>query len=309
MIRKSAYETTACQNYVMDKVSRGLGLLMGWRGGRVLPLDVDHAYYVDSKLSSATDVEIPAFAHPIEVVHQGHTDWIVDQRPNTRVDMRSLQSVVVSQSDFVFNNVRAQLSVVYADEGGRMYLERTGDLAMQVYSAWISENLGRRFSLDHGTQYRVSILAGIYFVSMYMPDSDWGQEERLLIAKKVAEGLRVNAEDVLNLLEHMEGGFVSMEDWCQVTRRLSENLRLKDLDVALLYTLLGGTWSGYNAREVACVALEHIPTFLSMLYVGLSERGFNNTAFVKLVQRKGKREGAEFQQRVKGIFLSYRRKD
>lgn len=305
MLKFSAYDTLPCSGYVMDKAKKEVAHLVEWDTHGLEKFNLKGTFGISGAVTLDNSLDIPSFAHPVSVQTRTGTVWVNDLRACTKLDMKSMKTLVINHGEYAFQMNRTQLCKVFAEANGRMYLERLSNLPLQVYSGWVSENIARRFALDHGTQYRVMLQAAVFYCSLFIDHADWSDEEEALISRKVSEALHCKAEDVFDLIRELEGGYTGIEHFCQALPRLSENIRLKDFNTGLLYTLIGGTWSGYNAREVACVALEHVPTFLAMIYMGLIERSWNQTAFVKLVHRKGKREAQEWQQKLTGIYLSF----
>jgi hypothetical protein len=62
-----------------------------------------------------------------------------------------------------------------------------------------------------------------------------------------------------------------------------------------LFTVLGGTWFGANAKELVAVALEHPPTWISILLAAFTERSFRNSQLGKLAERgSNKKTGEDF---------------
>lgn len=121
------------------------------------------------------------------------------------------------------------------------------------------------------------------------------------MAMYVTRELGVKGNDVYDIMDNI-GELKGVEDFCGLVVSLSENVRLQDFNVGLLFTILGGTWSSYNAREIACVALEYPPAFFNMVTFAINNRSVGQSAFAKLVQRKGKRELNEWVPKLRHIF-------
>ena len=54
---------------------------------------------------------------------------------------------------------------------------------------------------------------------------------------------------------------------------------------------MGNTWFGANAKEILAVALEHPPTWLSLVYIALKERSYKNTSLAKIALRYALNKG------------------
>ena len=54
--------------------------------------------------------------------------------------------------------------------------------------------------------------------------------------------------------------------------------KLKFMD---LFNLLASSWGGVNGRENVGVALEHLPTFIAMLFMGIADRSYRKTVITQ----------------------------
>lgn len=301
MIFKSPYQTTALKNHVTNNV---VERIKGYKWETELFLSETSPKSERTKYLAATMVnnDIPQWAHPLEV----EGIWYVDQRPCTKINMQTRGTIITNAADYNFNKIRNYLCALFSDNYTRSYLDNISSLPMIVFAGWITENIGKKLSLDHGTEYKISILSAIYYQSLFIESGLWNEDTKKQIALKINRGMRINTEDIFELLDQIEEGFTGIDSFCKYVVTLSQNVRTESINVPLLYTLIGGTWLGFNSRETACVALEHIPTFLAMLYASTAERGFNASTFTKLAHRKGKREGEEFIKKINALTLSFK---
>lgn len=299
--KHGAYGTLATNGVNLDKIHTSIEKYNVWKekdGVGIAGYDYPEVSAVLTD-DAAQSSEVNAFAHPIYVKEK----WWFDARPFTKFDMRNLQTIVSNLNEFKFNFDRTKLCRIFSDAVGINYLRDISDLPMTVYASWISENVGRRFSLDHGAQYRLMLLSAIqYYGYFHLGPLDDDLKNRAAI--RISRALRASAQDVLGILDEMEE-FGNITEFCRLVREVVGSVRLQNFDVGLLFTILGGTWLGYNAREIACVALEHPPTFISMVNMACNERGFSASPFSKLVQRKGKKEAGEFSTKLNNIYLSF----
>jgi hypothetical protein len=68
-------------------------------------------------------------------------------------------------------------------------------------------------------------------------------------------------------------------------QEITDSVRLKDFNAGVLFTLLGNTWFGANAKEMIAVATEHPPTWIAMLLSAFTERTFKNSQIAKILER------------------------
>ena len=109
-------------------------------------------------------------------------------------------------------------------------------------------------------------------------------------------------EEVFEILEaHPE--MDSIETFCKAAKDATQNTRLEDLNVGLLISMIATTWTGVNSREIAAVALEHVPTFVMMAYGAFTERSYKFSALSKITERfKGKKGEENFIRNLKRLI-------
>ena len=292
MLINSAYEALATKGYRVDNVVTGIKKY----GASFKEDAVKAVRFIDAAVQAGS-IDVDSFLHPIKV----DDVWYVDARHCTKLDMRSMQTLVSNAMDYAFTLDRARMCALFDSERGKNWLMSQG-LLVKSFSSWIAETVARRFSLDHGTQYRLTIASAVYWYSLALKLEEWNEDNKNRIAMNINRELNIDSIDVFAMIDLIEEPFKGIEDFCSFVAGKLENVRLEKFNAVLLFTLVGGTWMGYNAREVACVALEHVPTFASMVHMAAFERGFNGTVFTKLVERKGKRDFTDFHTKVDTYF-------
>ena len=68
----------------------------------------------------------------------------------------------------------------------------------------------------------------------------------------------------------------------------SGNSRLESLNSGILITILGNTWYSINAKELIAVGLEHVPTYLSVIYAAVTQKNFRSSIIAKIAERYSK---------------------
>lgn len=302
MIKISAYETTPCRGYQIDKIEKELKVAFLPNGeseyGNRLTV-VDALFNNDS-----ASLKLPSFAHP--VFNEGTNKWTIDIRPFTAIDMRTMKCVIKDPSEVKFNKLRGELCAVFEKESGRNYLRDLSSVIVTVFSSWISENIARRFSLPADAQYRLYIYAAVYYQSLFYDIAEDDEMAKQQIALRLSRDMKVKSEDVFSVMDSIEEESILNMDinvFCQYAQHVTGSIRLEKFNPALLYTIIGGTWLSFNAREVACVALEHVPTFIAMVAQSAQSRGHTVSPFAKLVTRKSKRELEDLGQKLNNILV------
>jgi hypothetical protein len=89
------------------------------------------------------------------------------------------------------------------------------------------------------------------------------------------------------------GDIKSITDFCNKVPQILENIRLNDFNLGVLLTIIANSWYGLNSREILAVALEHPPTWCSLVYGSLTERTFKNSMIARVAERYGKNGNAD----------------
>lgn len=300
MINLSAYQTTACKGYLVDKIANSL-MITRTNFEYDNPIKNSPLAAITAKASidnsSSIYSNISTFSHPLIIGDNENRVTFVDLRPFTKIDMRSQECIISNRAEYSFMVLRGNLQIAFYTDNGRVYLRDTSPTLMQIYATWISENISRRFSLDAGAQYRLYIFSAVFYQSLFM-SGELGDRDVEAMVLRITRDLRVKAEDVFDVIDQVglttDGNepliMMTLPKFCEYLPKVTGSVRLDNFSPAILFTLVGGTWLGYNAREVACVALEHIPTFIAMVYASANNRSFSVSNFSKLTLRFLKRE-------------------
>lgn len=295
-IRHTAFDTTHCNGFVLNKTQAALkaATAMG-----VLS-------YVSPDMSVVMDGDnyrdaIPAFTHPMLIepykqkhdTHNGPGNVLaVDVRRFGKWSQIKNGWNTMNATEYQMAMLRMRLNSVWLKEDPG-YLRNFSSLPIKVFSSWISESIGRRFGLEPVEQMKLSILSAIFYASNFSNDADPSESDRVRMSGAISRDLGVIQTDVLDILDkypHIAG----VDDFCKFASDVVSTVRLKELNKGLLYACVGGTFFGVNMAEILAVALEHPPTWLAVLYMAGTDRSYRNTQLSKIFERHGAR-GADQQ--------------
>lgn len=307
-IHHTAYTTTVCDGF-KEQVRKIVDAIREAQAREYLqPIDLCLAIRTTTGAVGA----VPAFNHPMylgkEETYRGsdksHTIHnyesillAVDLRPACRTERNN--GVLGSNNEFrVVNSLmyksrlyRAALNTVWIQQGPAAIRTLT-PMAMSVFASWVSETLSRRYGLDPATQYNLMILAAIFYSSNHYDGLEYDKvtENRQLAA--IATSLKVDLNDVLKAYDSTKL-ILSISDFCKKAREYLNNVRLEELDVGIMIQLMKGTWFGDNAAENVAVALEHPPTWLSLLLEAYTYTSMKNSIIARICERRQHKEGLE----------------
>ena len=294
---KSAYDTTVCKEYQVGKcaleMARYIGVYgVGVAGGRSQLVAVPGADEYNSFVLMPGVVDIPPFAHPLKINdYQNKPTWVVDNRNFMRISQEGTP-VPVDRLACRFNEVRLGLQCVW-DVEEPLYINNLGNFQLMLFARWVSEAITRRCGLPPETQMRVSVLCAFHYLCMFRDFTEtmeYGEE--LKMSAQISRATFVPAAEVMSILSDIRPT-ISINDFVTLLKEQSQSVRLSTMNLALLYTIIGGGWFGTNSRELLAVALEHPPTWVTIITMARAERGYRKTVIGEMVTRYDKGDDAK----------------
>jgi hypothetical protein len=233
-----------------------------------------------------SESNIPLFAHPIVFEHSGHSYIVSDIRPVVKVNSDSEYGFDIrNKIDFDFIKYRLIMNLIWLNDGA-MSLKNDLGLAGVVFAAWMSDSIGRRFGLDPRDQLLLMIVSHYYYQSLFY--NEINEDIKQTFAVHTIKATRAPSELVLDIFDRI-GEMGSIADYCNNVKAVVENIRLKDLNAGLVITLMGNSWFGLNSKEVLAVAIEHPPTWVSLVYTVLKEKTYRNSQLARVAERYTKK--------------------
>lgn len=288
-INKTAYETTACVGYRIDKTTAALKVAFHTGG-----LEYDPTYNIYKLFDrNAACNDVPAFAHPIAININEADMLFIDVRSFGKWDDGANEFKVRNEIDNTLLVARAKLNSIWINETPT-WLRDVSPAPMALFASWISEAVGKRFALDPKEQFNLGILAAIFYNSQFTDSVELDERDKLRAINAVTKALRASAQDVMEIMDKVSI-VNNVFEFCSRAEEISGSIRLKELNPGVLFGILGGTWFGANAREMVAVAIEHPPTWMAILLSAYTERTFKNSQISKLTERNSfKKSGEDF---------------
>jgi hypothetical protein len=281
----TAYDTTACGGYVLDKLEASLKAAL------------IHGQYHRDNGSNIIEIQgngsiaaaVPEFQHPFLLEFDGEKLIAIDARPYGSFDRLKGTFTVRNTIEHALLLRRAQLNDVWVNEDPAL-LRDVSPVAMSLFASWVSENVARRFALDPKEQLNLAILAAFHYLSLFTDASFLEDTTRMKMATQISRGMRCSAEDVLSVLDDQSRPCHSIADFCSFAAGATGSVRLQAFNPGVLVSIIKGTWFGTGAAEMLAVALEHPPTWLALLMAAHVERTYKNSGLAKLVERQAHKE-------------------
>lgn len=293
MIYPDSYQTTAGSAFVTKQIESAIKQaiikdsidrvrLNVNHEGRFKPLFITGAFPSES--------EIPAFTHPITILNfNGQNYLCTDLRLFVRrdVDVDNIESGIKNVTEYNFIKSRAILNLLWLNEDVS-YIKNSLLFAGQVYGAWLAEVISKAFALDFKDQTVIAIVASFYYQTLFDNERVFDDHYKEKLAVHTIKATKAPADFVFSILDRIET-MTSANDLCTTIIDLVENVRLKNLNLAVLLTLIKNSWYGTNVKEILAVCLEHPPTWSAIVYACLSERTYKNSMIYRVAEKLGKR--------------------
>ena len=208
---------------------------------------------------------IPTFNHPI--YHNG-VSYI-----DARAFINRQSGEIRNQGEYDNLIRRAILDMLWIEERDIFFSGQILNLTAKVFSEWVGTGVERGANLDMRTTGNVKVLLMAYILFQAVTKNGMGAEERsAFIIKKARDILGLQMEYVLTLTETYPTAFSDIYENPGRIFFLVKSLAVVTNDERLsfertLYDIIGnGATMQSNSRELACISIENIPTFVALMH-------------------------------------------
>lgn len=272
-INRSAYQVTATNGFNLKKTLSRLeeaevnGSVPQAAGWKVRAL---HG-------GSPSANEVPHFDHPLyfpgEQGSQGHT--VFDARPYGSYDKLQERFTIRNEGDYNLALLRAKLNWIWNAENV-VGLRELSTLPMTVYASWLSTTIAHKYTLEGEEQMRLQALAGYFYACLFTDDEEFSEQDLNRTVGQIAKSTNVAADTVFQVAAGLPV-LKTLADFCTAAAKVTESVRLAELNPGVLLTLMGGTWQGNTKVEMMGVAMEHPPTWITVLFMAMTSRNYKNS--------------------------------
>ena len=236
---------------------------------------------------SEVEKDIVPFNHPLINEKGG---WVAfDLRAIVKVDRASGKVEVRNEAEFQMSLQRLILSTMwYCDKQTGIYSLKLPHIA---FGRWLSENLTKRFGLSLVDKARIEVLAFVYYAKLFTNEFTTDDLDKL----KIRLSNEIFSKDIIDEITEKVKDLENIQQFCEACYVITGNVRLKGLNSSVLVNVIQNNWFGLNAKELTLLALEHPPTWISLVYGGLTQRNFSKNYIGDIVEKLNKRgAGDEF---------------
>lgn len=222
------------------------------------------------------------FGYPIKVKFGGEDAYVVDVRSVTAISGMQ-QYRITNVSDFDLLIKLATMTTIWDSVDRRTLSNIAVDLS-PIYATWISSTISAAFNLQIDQRTEVAILAA-YFYWLQLNVEDNVDK----IASRIAIDLKQEFDRVIDVVENA-GSIDKLVDFVEALKATSGGIRLKDMDVATLWQVSTGVWSGQLGRTTMEIASEYPPYIVALSSMALVDRSYRRTRFHEYVSLFDRRQ-------------------
>lgn len=268
------YDTTICKSYPVAEIRNALikeNIRNPFPKATTTGNGVYKSLYVVTPDDNYNDIK--GFTQPIDL---GKGKWVIDGRPFMRSRPNPDGSYgIIASNDYSFHTIRAALTIILSRDGIDAF-DRLSDMPSTVFVRWFSQGISQKLNLDINTQIRLAVITAFYYASLFETDAGFIQKHKDQLIPVVQKLTKATMETVIEIADQLEPMQTAAEYLAQVNKH-SQSIRLSEFKYADLYNLLFNSWVGFNQRENAAVAFEHVPTFMAMLYSSVTDKSYRKT--------------------------------
>ena len=292
---KTPYETTTLSNYQLASTRAAVEQAIIENNGHFKPL-IDIYSYANEHVLTINDPttigDIPVFSQPLLI----NTDVISDKPESKRfvIDCRNITdkrkdgSLHVSKYNIYKNHLIGAALSNYWFHNGFDELANNNKLSTKVFANWVTGVLTRRLNLDELAQVRTNAIVAYYFLCLFENYPSYSAGEKVdddklyTMAIKVAYATGLKTQDAVTILSELPT-LCNINDLSTALRLHGGSDRYRQVNTALIYSLLGRTGMFGITPETIVAALEYPPLFMGMVYIAASDRGYNKSDIGNIV--------------------------
>jgi len=233
--------------------------------------------------------DVKAFTQFVNLGTDQAPRLVLDGRPFMRLDRRTGTYRLTTENDWMFQCVRGALTLNAMDPTkGPTTLRRLGNVPMITFIKWITRAIVGKFNLDGGTELKISVVCAYYYLAMINEELATDPEARAAMVNIVRNVTNMPENRTILEISDSIKSLKTLEDLAKTISQDLGSIRMGDLSAADIITLVQSSYFGVNARENVGVALEHMPTFIALVYNVIMDRSYKKTTLASRALTAGR---------------------
>ena len=196
----------------------------------------------------------------------------------------NLSDIVRSKDgfEFVVMNALITCDIANGDYGKFRTIEKT---VAGGFAAWISTAVAGALSLTPTEKVYMEI-ACQHFIYVLLTHGDIAPSDISMIVNKISNAklsIPLRAKDIAEIVNRLNHNVSTLED-------LSDNFKIVVgvnkavmIDTNSIINIIANNWFGPGGTDTALIAIEHIPTWISMLYAATSNKSYRKSRIATMI--------------------------
>lgn len=242
-----------------------------------------------------SEKNIPLFTHSILVQYKG-TDYLcTDLRLyiNTKEYKinKNLKDSVKNRTEYNFIRGKSIIELAWLNDD-LSYLKDNLKFAAQIFAVNISEAVSRTYVLDPSDKLKLNILGMVYYRSLFLEKDELSYDNKESAMIHTIKSLGINEKLFHSTIDGLND-LRDVNDFISGIKIALENDRLRNFNLVVLLTLIRNSWYGNNSKEYISASLEHIPTWLAIVYTALTEKTYKSSGVYNICEKVKRAGNAE----------------
>lgn len=234
--------------------------------------------------------EIPLFTHSI-IIKYKDTDYLcTDLRLyiNTKEYRlnKDLKASIRNKTEYNFMRSKAIAELAWIN-GDISYIKDNLKFAAHVFAINITEAITRTYALDESDRRKLNILCLVYYRSLFLEKDELSYDNKETALIHAVKVLGVNERMFKEVVDNIND-MRNLSDFVDAIKIALNNPRLNNFNIVVLLTLIKNTWYGSNAKDYILASLEHVPTWLAIVYTALNEKTYKSSMVYKICEKTKK---------------------
>lgn len=234
---------------------------------------------------------LPILEDPMVLDYHIVVDVRAYVKPNK--DFTSLSEIVSNETSLNFIVHRAMIMADLYDIGnsGGLGISTLIPFAATAYASWLKTVFVVNLRLDIVEESLLEVALLYFFFSMVDEAEDIDNKLLGIIATRIHKSqARTTTMTIDRIMEYIsdKGKVESIDDLIKLIKDIVSSPKLSHLDLNLLSNMMINTWYGPNADRNVMLAIEHLPTWLSMYYNTTTMTGYKKTKLATILSRDKK---------------------
>ena len=255
--------------------------------GGVRPMFVTGTYHGEDM--------IPTFTHPIIVTDNNEITYMVSdlrsamrKSVTVKPDGSNLKEAVLNKDSSDFTILRNTLSSLWITENHtNRAMMLTDTLPIEVFGKLISNLLGNKLSLLPGHKLDISVVAMTYYLVL---TTGTDNPDYAKLAHQISKISRLDKEYVTDVLSRGTLDTLDTKGMLSYMVTVLGLASIPKIDSGILYNLIGTTWYGVGGKDIMPVALEHPPTWITLVQSSITNKNYKNSMLSRTVQVTGNKQ-------------------